>query len=87
MSRIEAGMAQWQTAEAKQNFSALIAAAEEKGPQVVMRHKEAVAVVLSAEDYRRLKRQADANFGRLLAQAPFEPDDIEEAVLTLGNGR
>ncbi len=46
-------MAQWQTAEAKQRFSELVEAASGQGPQVVMRHKEAVAVVLSPEDYRR----------------------------------
>jgi prevent-host-death family protein len=69
-------MAQWQTVEAKQRFSELIDAADAHGPQVVMRHKEPVAVVLSAEAYRRLVRQADANFGRLLAQSPFNQEDV-----------
>ena len=46
-------MAQWQTADAKQRFSELVDAASEAGPQVVMRHKDPVAVVLSPDEYRR----------------------------------
>ncbi|HYE52686.1 MAG TPA: type II toxin-antitoxin system Phd/YefM family antitoxin [Azospirillaceae bacterium] len=76
-------MAQWQTADAKQQFTRLVEAAEADGPQLVMRHKEPVAVVLSAEDYRRLKRQADASFAALLKAAPFEPDDIAPMDMSL----
>ena len=79
-------MAQWQTADAKQRFSELMEAASGQGPQVVMRHKEAVAVVLSPDDYRRLVRQADANFGRLLAQSPFGPEDMEPVGMSLASG-
>jgi len=79
-------MAQWQTADAKQRFTDLVEAAGASGPQVVMRHKDPVAVVLSPEDYRRLVRQADANFGRLLAQSPFGPDDREPVGMSLASG-
>ena len=79
-------MAQWQTADAKQRFTGLVEAAGTIGPQVVMRHKDPVAVVLSPEDYRRLVRQADANFGRLLAQSPFGPDDREPVGMSLASG-
>jgi prevent-host-death family protein len=51
-------MGQWQTAEAKQRFSELVEAAASAGPQVVLRHKEPVAVVLSPDDYRRLVRRS-----------------------------
>jgi prevent-host-death family protein len=78
-------MAQWQTAEAKQQFTQLVAAAEQNGPQVVMRHKDPVAVLLSADDYRKLVRQANANFGRLLAESPFEPEDVESFPMSLRN--
>lgn len=78
-------MPQWQTADAKQRFSELVEAAAE-GPQVVMRHKEPVAVMLSPEDYRRLVRQADANFARLLAQSPFGAEDIEGVGMRLSHG-
>jgi prevent-host-death family protein len=79
-------MTQWQTAEAKQRFSELIEAANGHGPQVVMRHKEPVAIVLSPEEYRRLVRQADANFGTLLAQSPFSSDDMEPVGMSLSGG-
>ena len=79
-------MAQWQTADAKQRFSELMEAASGKGPQVVLRHKQAVAVVLSPQEYRRLVRQADANFGRLLARSPFAPEDLEPVGMDLAGG-
>jgi prevent-host-death family protein len=79
-------MAQWQTADAKQRFSELVEAAKGHGPQLVMRHKEPVAVVLSPDHYRRLVRQADSNFGRLLAECPFGPDDIEPVGMSLASG-
>jgi prevent-host-death family protein len=76
-------MAQWQTADAKQRFTDLVAAANGEGPQVVMRHKDPVAVVLSPEDYRRLVRQADSNFADLLGQSPFAPEDVEPVGMRL----
>lgn len=76
-------MAQWQAVEAKQRFSELVEAAGDDGPQVVMHHAEPIAVVLSPGDYRRLMRQADANFGRLLAQSPFGPDNVEQVGMSL----
>jgi prevent-host-death family protein len=79
-------MTQWQTADAKQRFSELIEAANGHGPQVVMRHKEPVAIVLSPEEYRRLVRQADTNFGTLLAQSPFSSDDMEPVGMSLSGG-
>ena len=78
--------AQWQTAEAKQRFSELVDAAAETGPQVVMRHKDVVAIVLSADDYRRLVHQANANFAALLARSPFEPGDAAAVGMTLATG-
>ncbi len=77
-------MPQWQTADAKQRFSELVEAAG-TGPQVVMRHKEPVAVVLSPEEYRRLVQQADANFANLLARSPFSPDEAEPVGMSLSH--
>ena len=76
-------MSQWQTVDAKQRFSDLVEAAGGQGPQVVLRHQEPVAIVLSADDYRRLVRQADANFANLLARSPFEPDGTEAVGMSL----
>lgn len=44
----------WQLQEAKQRFSEVVRQAHDDGPQVVTRHGEEVAVVVSMEDYRRL---------------------------------
>ena len=76
-------MAQWQTDEAEQNFADMIGAAERKGPQVVMRDKDPVAVVLSPDDYRLLVRQADANFAHPLALSPFGPEDVDPVGMSL----
>lgn len=75
-------MPQWQTADAKQRLSELVEAAGSE-PQVIMRHKEPVAVVLSPEAYRRLVRQADANFANLLSHAPFAPGEPEPVGMSL----
>jgi prevent-host-death family protein len=76
-------MGQWQTVDAKQRFSELVDAAGNQGPQLVMRHKEPVAVVLSPDEYRRLMRQADANYALLLASSPFGPEDSEPVGMKL----
>ena len=71
-------MAQWQTADAKQRFIDLVEAANTDGPQVVLRHEEPVAIVLSPEDALALRvRQADTNFADLLGQSPFAPEDTQ----------
>ena len=44
----------WQLQEAKQKLSQLIKQAQDEGPQVVTRRGEEVAVVVSAEAYRKL---------------------------------
>ena len=44
----------WQLQEAKNKLSKLVNEAENDGPQIITRHGEQVAVVLSMEDYSRL---------------------------------
>lgn len=44
----------WQLQEAKQKLSQLVQRAIDEGPQVVTRHGESVAVVISIAEYRRL---------------------------------
>ena len=44
----------WQVQKAKQKFSELVRKALGKRPQVVTRHDEEVAVLVSAETYRKL---------------------------------
>jgi antitoxin Phd len=59
----------WQLQEAKQRFSELIRHARAHGPQVVTKHGEEVAVVVSIEEYRRLTDELPS-FKELLLAAP-----------------
>jgi prevent-host-death family protein len=59
----------WQLQEAKQRFSELVRHARAHGPQVVTKHGEEVAVVVSIEEYRRLTDELPS-FKELLLAAP-----------------
>jgi prevent-host-death family protein len=59
----------WQLQEAKQRFSELLRHARAHGPQVVTKHGEEVAVVVSIEDYRRLTDELPS-FKKFLLTAP-----------------
>jgi prevent-host-death family protein len=45
----------WQLQEAKAKFSQLVQKALDEGPQTVTRHGKEVAVLLSADDYKKLQ--------------------------------
>jgi antitoxin Phd len=59
----------WQLQEAKQRFSELVRRAVVEGPQVVTKHGEETAVVVSIEEYRRLTRDRP-DFREFLLTAP-----------------
>lgn len=59
----------WQLQEAKQRFSELLRHARAHGPQVVTKHGEEVAVVVSIDDYRRLTEELPS-FKEFLLTAP-----------------
>jgi antitoxin Phd len=46
----------WQLQEAKNRFSEVVDEALTHGPQTVTRHGREVVVILSIEDYRRMKQ-------------------------------
>lgn len=69
-------MATWQLQHAKQQFSEVVRRAHDDGPQVVSRHGRDTVVILSIEDYERLRgRRRD--FKQFLASAP----DIDALVI------
>lgn len=79
-------MRTWQAADAKQNFGRLVEAAKD-GPQMLMRHAEPVGVVLSIDEYNRLKSQADADFANFLIASPLEESDFDKNVgMSLSGG-
>ena len=45
----------WQLRAAKQRFSELVERARQEGPQVVTKHGKETVVVVSVEEYRRLR--------------------------------
>lgn len=49
----------WQVQEAKQRFSELLRAAAAGEPQIVTRHGEEIAVVMTMAEYRRLRGDDD----------------------------
>ena len=59
---------QWQVQEAKQKLSQLLQASVNEGPQIISRHGQELAVVLSMKDYSQLRGGAD--FKELLRSAP-----------------
>lgn len=46
---------EWQVQQAKAKFSQLVQKAIDEGPQTVTRHGKEVAVVLSADEYKKLQ--------------------------------
>lgn len=61
----------WQIQQAKARFSEMVERTLRDGPQTVTRHGKPVAVVVSADEYRRL-RSGSKSFKALLASAPLE---------------
>jgi prevent-host-death family protein len=56
----EAGfMTKWQLQDAKARFSELIDDALKKGPQIVIRHGIDTVVVISVEEWRKLKKDEE----------------------------
>jgi len=52
-------MGTWKLEDAKNQFSRLVQAARQQGPQWVTRHGQEEVVVLAVEDYRRLARRQE----------------------------
>lgn len=67
----------WQLQDAKQRLSELIRSALMDGPQVVTRRGEDVVVVISIEEYRRL-RNPRTDFREFLRAAP----DLDQLDIT-----
>jgi prevent-host-death family protein len=69
----------WQLQEAKQRFSELVRHARAEGPQVVTKHGEEVAVVVSIEEYRRLTDKLPSFKQFLLAAPDLDALDIDRS--------
>jgi prevent-host-death family protein len=65
----------WQIQEAKQRFSEMIRAVTSKGPQVITRHGEDIAIVIDVSEFHRLTRAA-VNLTDVLLGGPKVDDSI-----------
>ena len=69
----------WQLQSAKQKFSELVDRAVSEGPQVVTRHGREVVVVVSIDEYRKL-RGPNKDFKQFLTEGPdFDLLEIERS--------
>jgi len=66
----------WQLQEAKNKFSEVVNEALSRGPQVVTRHGEKVVVILSTEEYSRLK-QTKTTLSEFFRQSPLVGVDLD----------
>ncbi|HXJ87104.1 MAG TPA: type II toxin-antitoxin system Phd/YefM family antitoxin [Candidatus Binatia bacterium] len=70
-------MSTWQLQQAKARFSEFLDAALEKGPQVVTRRGVEQAVLVAADEWRRLQRERRPNIKELLlGEAPRFEDIV-----------
>lgn len=60
----------WQLQEAKNQFSTVVEKAMTDGYQVVTRHGQPAVVVISVEDFRKLKPRAQS-LSKFLADSPL----------------
>jgi len=69
-------MTRWQLQEAKARLSELIKKAAKEGPQSITIHGEPTAVVLSNEEYERLKKPR-GSFVEFMRRSPLYGVDLD----------
>lgn len=69
----------WQLQAAKQRFSELVERARRDGPQVVTKHGKETVVIVSIEDYRRLRGHEPSMVELIRAAPDFDLLDIDRA--------
>ncbi len=70
-------MGEWKLQDAKNQFSAVVDAAVGGEPQQVTRRGKPAVVVLSCDDYERLKRMENKRFVELLLSMPQDDGEFE----------
>ncbi len=69
----------WQLQAAKQHFSELVERARRDGPQVVTKHGKDAVVVVSAEDYQRLRGEEPSLLEFIRSAPDFDALDLRRA--------
>jgi len=66
----------WQLQEAKNKFSRLVELARQDGPQIVTKHGQEAAVLLSIDEYRRLVRPK-TNLVQFFQKSPLADVELD----------
>jgi len=69
----------WQLQTAKQHFSELVERARSEGPQIVTKHGRDAVVVVSAEEYQRLRGDRPSLIEFIRAAPDFDLLDLDRA--------
>jgi prevent-host-death family protein len=69
----------WQLQAAKQHFSELVERARSEGPQVVTKHGKEAVVVVSAEEYTRLRGSEPSLVEFIRAAPDFDALQLDRA--------
>lgn len=69
----------WQLQAAKQQFSELVERARRDGPQVVTKHGKDAVVVVSAEEYQRLRGEGPSLVEFIRSAPDFDVLDLDRA--------
>lgn len=69
----------WQLQAAKQQFSQLVERARREGPQVVTKHGKEAVVVVSAEEYRRLRGSGPSLVEFIRTAPDFDQLELDRA--------
>jgi antitoxin Phd len=65
----------WQIQEAKNKLSEVIARAQKQGPQLITRHGEKTAVVISFNDYEKM-RKSQGKLSEFFGASPLAGVDL-----------
>jgi len=66
----------WQLQEAKNKFSRLVDKAQKIGPQIVTRHGKDVVIILSIEEYNKLKKP-ETSLVNFFRNSPLAEENLE----------
>ncbi len=69
----------WQLQVAKQRFSELVERARHEGPQIVTKHGRDAVVVVSTEEYQRLRRDGPSLLEFIRSAPDLDLLDLERA--------
>jgi antitoxin Phd len=66
----------WQLQDAKNKFSSLVDKAQHNGPQVVTKHGKDAVVVISVEEYKKLKKPKK-NLVKFFKSSPLAKENLD----------